>query len=321
MSGLHNRESYSYSIGVVLSRSDTTGIIFDIQRFSVHDGPGIRTTVFLKGCPLRCSWCHNPESQNIEPELFFEESLCVLCGACIEVCPEDVHTIKDGIRDIEWSLCKRCGKCVDICYAGALLIKGRTVTVDEVIRDVLRDREYYGKSGGGITLSGGEPLMQPVYSKALLETAKECGIHTAIETSGCAKWELFETLLPSVDFVMYDVKIFDSGLHKKLCGMGNELILENLNRLVDTEKQILVRIPLIPQITDTEKNLDQIGEYLRQIGAINVELIPYHAFAEIKCRAFGREYRLDGLAPQKDRELQKMRRLISGYGLETKIGI
>ncbi|MBN2322185.1 MAG: glycyl-radical enzyme activating protein [Spirochaetes bacterium] len=300
---------------------DITGTIFDIQRFSVHDGPGIRTTVFFKGCPLRCVWCHNPESKRMDPELFFENGLCTLCGECVRACPHNLHSIVDGGRKIERSRCTRCGRCVDACLTGALAFKGRRVTADEVMKEILKDKEYYTNSGGGITLSGGEPLAQPDFSKALLVASKEYGVNTAIETCGYAEWELFERLLAVIDYVMYDIKIIDPDLHKKYCGTENRQILDNLTRLIQSGKETLVRIPLIPEITDTMSNLHGIGAFLKNIAVKKVELIPYHSFAEDKCNAVGQNYLPRSHEMQDTGTLETIRRLISEYGMETKVGI
>ena len=321
MSRLYNQKIYSFGIDVIMNIGNTTGIIFDIQRFSVHDGPGIRTTIFIKGCPLRCLWCHNPESQRIDSELFFEEGLCVYCGECIKICSEKVHTIINTKREIKRNLCRRCGKCVEACVTGALMFKGRSITADEVLNEVSKDIEYYNKSGGGITLSGGEPLAQPSFIKALLVKSKEQGIHTAIETCGYAGWAELENILNLIDLIMYDIKCLDLGLHKKYCGVSNTLIMKNLERIAVEGKDIVVRIPLIPGITDTEKNLNQIGEFLERLGIKNVELVPYHAFSEEKCRALGRDHPLRYLQTQSPQELERIRQIISGFVLEARIGI
>lgn len=297
------------------------GIIFDIQRFSVHDGPGIRTIVFMNGCPLKCLWCHNPESQKMQPQILFEKDLCTLCGECVKICPHGVHAIIDDTRIIQRELCGGCGKCTDNCLTGALGLKGKLVTVDDVISEVLKDRVYYVKSGGGITLSGGEPLTQPVFAKALLIRSKEHGINTAIETSGYARWNTFEEILDLVDFTMYDIKLVDSGLHKRYCGAGNSLIIKNLKRIIEKGKTIHVRVPLIPAINDTDENLKQTAELLTGLGMKYVELIPYHAFAKEKCRALGIDYPLSHSKTQTRKGLKRMMRLMSSLGIEAKIGV
>lgn len=297
------------------------GVIFDIQRFSVHDGPGIRTVVFMKGCPLSCQWCHNPESQTMAPDLFFEEELCVSCEKCIQVCPQGVHQIINGQRVIKRELCNKCGKCVDACLPAALVLKGRSVTVNDVLDEVLRDKGYYLKSGGGITLSGGDPLAQPKFTKNLLTELKKRNLNTAIETCGHASWEIFKDILDLTDFVMYDFKIYNSALHEAYCGIDNALILQNLRRVVDQGKALLVRIPLIPQISDTDNNLQQIGEFLMQLSIKHVELIPYHAFPKDKCKALGIEYQLSHVATQSSEKLQRMKILMLSLGINASIYI
>jgi len=257
----------------------------------------------------------------MEPEIFFEEGLCILCGECVKVCPHGVHGIIDNKRVIRRELCMRLGKCVDACLTGALGLRGKIVTVDEVMNEVLKDRAYYMKSGGGITLSGGEPLMQPEFARALLISSKENEINTAVETCGYAKWNIFEKVLDSVDFTMYDIKIVDPVLHKRYCGVENSLILENLKRVVEKGKTILVRVPLIPKISDTDENLKRTGELLTELEIKQVELIPYHAFAKDKCRALGVDYSFSNLKTQASEELNRMRQLLSGFGIEVKIGV
>jgi pyruvate formate lyase activating enzyme len=257
----------------------------------------------------------------MQPELFFEEELCTLCGDCVKACPHGVHAIVDNKRRIRRELCKRCGKCVDACLTGALVLKGTIMTVDQVMDEVLKDQAYYQKSGGGITLSGGEPLMQPDFAKALLTRSKENGINTAIETNGYARWDVFEEILDSVHFTMYDIKMVDPMLHEKYCGAENSLILENLKRVVEKGKTILVRVPLIPKISDTDENLEQTSKLLTGLGIKQVELIPYHAFARDKFRALGIDYSFLDLKTQTREELERMRQLMLSLGIEAKIGV
>jgi pyruvate formate lyase activating enzyme len=263
------------------------GMVFDIQRFSVHNGPGIRTTVFLKGCPLRCPWCQNPESQSKEPELFFTEALCKLCGECVKACPNGVHMILKGKRIIRRNLCSKLGRCVEACPTGALEFKGRLMTVGETLAEVLRDSDYYDRSGGGITLSGGEPLFQPGFAIEILKACKELRLHTAIETSGHARPSTFDKVTDFVDLVMYDLKHMDPRAHKALTGVSNDLIFANLRKVVAKGVSLLVRLPLIPGFNDTQENLLQIAGLLRSLGIYDVEILPYHNYFFTKYKALG----------------------------------
>lgn len=297
------------------------GIVFDIQRFSVHDGPGIRTTVFLKGCPLRCPWCHNPESQRSKPELSFERDLCIACGNCVETCENDAQSIVDGQRSIDRALCEGCGKCVESCYTNALVQKGTTMTVERVLDEVLKDEMLYAKSGGGITLSGGEPTMQPTFALAILEGAQKHGLHTAIETCGFVRWDVLAGILQATDLVIYDIKHLDTVQHKKLVGAGNELILKNLEAIAKQNKDILVRIPLIPGLNDSEENLRASAGLIRKLAIEEVEIIPYHEFAAAKYALLDSRYGLGELQPYAPDQLDSKRRVLARSGANVKLAI
>jgi len=297
------------------------GVVFDIQRFSVHDGPGIRTTVFLKGCPLGCLWCHNPESQRMQPVLSFEREICVMCGECVKECSRNAQSIVDGRRVIRRELCVGCGNCVDACNTNALVLKGKTMTVEEVIRDVLRDELLCRKSGGGVTISGGEPLMQPTFTFDILRRVKEHNLHTAIETCGHAKWNTFERILEVTDLVIYDLKHMDSVQHKKLVGVGNDLILQNLKKVMKRNKEVLVRIPLIPDINDSDENLQKSAEFMRRLGIEGVEVIPYHEFAATKYELLGIDYVLRVLKTYTSEQLEQKRQRLAKLGIKAKIGV
>ena len=252
--------------------------IFDIQRNSYVDGPGIRTTVFFKGCNLRCSWCHNPESQSPKPQMMFYKNKCTGCGKCKEKCPNHLES------------CELCGKCTLYCPHDAREICGKEYTVDEVMREILKDKAFYDHSGGGVTFSGGECMLQIDFLEEILKACKENGIHTAVDTAGCVPFEYFERILPCTDLFLYDVKCFDSEKHKQYTGVGNELILENLKRLLATDKSVWIRIPIIPTINDTEEELQGIKEYIFSCGkSAKFELLPYHAMGEHKYAAIGKE--------------------------------
>jgi len=277
---------------------ESTGVVFDIQRFSIHDGPGIRTTVFLKGCPLRCAWCANPESQEVTPALLVRDAACRRSGACIEACPEGAITLggKAG-REIDWSRCTHCLRCVDACPYGSLNACGRELVVDAVVAEAVRDRPFYATSNGGVTISGGEALAQPDFLHALLKALKREGLHTALDTSGFAPWETLERVLPFVDLLLWDVKHLDPAKHVEGTGVSNELILENLRRAARTVP-VWLRVPLIADYNDAREHVAAIVDLAREIGAERICLLPYHEGGEPKSRQIGRAYGFEeGRAP------------------------
>jgi len=278
--------------------SDPSGTIFDIKRFAVHDGPGIRTTVFFKGCPLRCLWCHNPESMKMERQIVFFESKCIGCGECFKRCPNGAIEATPQGRKYHRDRCTLCGTCVEYCYAEATVMQGRVVSVEEVIEEVKKDMPFYENSGGGVTLSGGEPAMQPQFCIAVLRESKKAGMHTALDTSGYAKWETFSRILEYVDLVLYDIKHMDPLKHKEYTGLSNRLILSNLRRLDKLGIPIEIRMPMIPGLNDSEGNLSATCEFLS--GMENVErikLLPYHRLGEGKYERLDMEYKLKDLEP------------------------
>lgn len=251
-------------------------IIFDIQRNSFVDGPGIRTTVFFKGCNLRCRWCHNPESQAFEKQMMIYKDKCIGCGKCKEVCPNHLEK------------CDFCGKCELYCPADARKICGKEYTADEVFSEIIKDKAFYENSGGGVTFSGGECMLQIDFLSEILKKCKENGIHTAVDTAGNVPWESFEKILPFTDLFLYDIKAFSSELHKIGTGVTNTLILENLKRL-SGKTDIIIRIPIIGGYNDSEAELEQIALFLKGIKIIKAELLPYHAMGEHKYDALGRK--------------------------------
>jgi pyruvate formate lyase activating enzyme len=262
------------------------GVVFDVMRYGVHDGPGIRTTVFLKGCPLRCAWCHNPEGQSPEPELSYRAGRCVGCHACVEVCPGK-PAAHDGLAPLR-ERCQRCGACVEACYAEARQWVGREVTVDEILNEVRRDAPFYGQSGGGLTLSGGEPLSQPAFAEALLRGAREAGLHTAVETCGHAGWDAVERVARWTDLFLYDVKLLDDEAHRRFTGAGNAVILSNLVRLSAAGHAIVARLPLVPGVNDGEANLRATAAFLREHTTVReLHLLPFHRLGQDKAARLG----------------------------------
>jgi pyruvate formate lyase activating enzyme len=298
--------------------SRITGLVFDVKHFAVHDGPGIRTTVFLKGCPLRCSWCHSPESQSSGVEIAFYPALCIGCGACVEACPTGTQTKEPG--ELRRELCSGCGGCAEACYSGALVKFGDLVTVEEILQEAEKDRALYEASGGGVTLSGGEPTAQPVFASGLLKALKEAGYHTALDTCGHVPWETLEGILNHVDLVLYDVKHMDPGTHRELTGAANGLILSNLRRLVQLDLKIIVRVPVIPGYNDSVKNVEAMARFLGGLKSVEaVELLPYHNLGVPKYEVLGREYALHNLQPPTMDALETIRGLIEAEGLKVVI--
>jgi pyruvate formate lyase activating enzyme len=294
------------------------GIVFDIQKFSLHDGPGIRTTVFLKGCPLRCLWCHNPESQSFKVELSFKKDKCVMCGACEAVCASEVHKVTENSHTIDYSKCNVSGKCVVACAYDALKLYGKVMTVEEIISDVIKDIKYYEKSGGGITISGGEPLGQPTFTREILKAAQEKGIHTCIETTGYASKEVIAKLLPYVDLFLFDYKATDAVKHEELTGVSNELILQNLQFIYEQGASIILRCPLIPGVNDLEEHLQGIVNMSEKYPRLKgIELLPYHDMGKGKYKELGREYTLGNIKNTSEEQKKKWIDFFQALGCEN----
>ena len=265
-----------------------SGIVFNIQRFSIHDGPGIRTTVFLKGCPLSCIWCHNPESMSPSPEISFNERLCTLCGACAGVCPNGAHIMEDGRHRFERTVCKRCGMCAEACVSEALSVVGERMSGEEVLAEVERDLPFYETSKGGMTLSGGEPLSQADFATDLLRLAREQGIHTCLDTSGFVQPDTLENIRTYVDLFLFDFKGADPERHKRHTGVSCDLILENLARLVGCGEQVILRCPIVPGYTDSEEHFNDIAVLEKRYpDLVEIDILGYHKLGEGKYERFG----------------------------------
>lgn len=297
------------------------GIIFDIQRYCIHDGPGIRTTVFLKGCPLDCWWCHNPESKRPDREMVFWPGECIGCGRCTGVCAAVEDVISGRVlAPADLSGCDVCGDCADVCPTGALELVGREVTVEQVMEQVRRDIIFYDESGGGVTFSGGEPLMQPAFLLDLLAKCRSEGIHTAVDTSGHAAWKDLEPIAAGTDLFLYDLKVLDPEKHRELTGTGSELTLANLERLAGVHHGIRTRFPLVPGYTDDDDNLRDMARWLTRRGLRTVDVLPYHRTGMGKYERLGMEYRLGDLSPPPKERVERVRDVLRELGLSAEIG-
>lgn len=299
----------------------TRGIIFNIQRFSIHDGPGIRTIVFLKGCPLRCEWCSNPESQDPKPALLFSEKKCISCGTCEQACPIQAISFKGSpYPSIDRSICDNCGKCVEACCTGALYFEGRSETVEHVLAEVIKDQAFYENSGGGLTLSGGEVLAQPTFAHALLAAAQDMGLHTAIETTGFAQPDVLLKVVSKVDLVLYDFKHYDPVRHLEKTGVDNAQILENLKMLCDLGQPLVVRIPVIPGFNDSLEDAREFGRILSAFKVEEINLLPFHQMGEHKYDLLGKDYLYHGVKSIREESLAEYRQIMADFDLDVKIG-
>ena len=267
------------------------GQVFDIKHYAVHDGPGIRITIFLKGCPLNCAWCHSPESQSKSPELLFHQEKCIGCGNCVDACPVDA--VKSP-GEIDREACNVCGACAAVCYSDAIEVIGEEKTIQQVLAEIEKDRELLMVSNGGVTLSGGEPMAQPEFTIELLRLLKKEGYHTALDTCGYAPWGKLEQALDYTDLVLFDLKHMDAPTHQRYTGVSNELILENLDRTSGLGKPIWVRIPLIPGVNDSREHVKTLVEYVRGLNVERTFFLPYHEIGVPKYEALNREYNYSG---------------------------
>jgi len=292
------------------------GMLFHIQHFSVHDGPGIRTTVFFKGCNLHCFWCHNPESWSGKPQLQYIKERCIGCGACVSVCPNAL----EGYSARWTPACTLCGSCVSECYAEALQMIGRTYKVSEVMEEILRDREYYRSSGGGVTFSGGEPFLQGEFLKELLIACKKEGIKTAVESALCVKPEVIEYCLPYLDLFFCDVKVLDDQAHKQVTGVSNQMILENIRRISEFDKELVLRTPVIPGVNDTREAISQIAEFIARLpGKRSLELLPFRDLCIAKYRSLDQTFGAAGRTIPSDERMEGLAEIVRRHGVSCSI--
>lgn len=307
------------TIGAALL-DDRKALIFNIQRFSLQDGPGIRTTVFFKGCPLKCWWCSNPESQHPKPELMHRNKNCQACGACVEICPSGAVSMENGAWRLNRDLCDLCFECVHACPGGAIDISGSMMSLDDVIEEAAKDEPFYKNSGGGVTLSGGEPLFQAEFAVNLLKGCRERGLHTCLDTCGYAPWETLNRALDHTDLILFDLKHIDLESHIEGTLASNELILENLEKLAEAGKsRIWIRIPVIPDFNASVMLFQKIAERLNGQPIEKVSLLGYHEWGKSKYEALGRDYLPNKTRPSRDLNLEPFKDVLEAAGLDVTI--
>lgn len=295
-------------------------MIFNIQNFSVHDGPGIRTTVFFKGCPLRCLWCHNPESQNIKKDMLYDRDKCVMCGTCEKICPKKAIKIENGVLTTDMDKCDFCGECEIYCIKGARQIVGKEYTVDEVVKQVLKDRVFYEQSKGGVTLSGGEPLMQIDFVEELLKKLKEENIHTAVDTCGAVSFDILERAAKYADLFLYDLKLMDDEKHKEFIGTSNKTINENLVKLSKIHGNINIRMPIIEGVNADISHIEAVLELIEGLNIKKVNLLPYHDIAKHKYKKLGLDYEDAKMSKPSEEKMNSFKDMFAKKGYEVKIG-
>lgn len=305
------------------------GTVFNIQRFSIHDGPGIRTTVFLQGCSLRCFWCHNPEGISQKPQIQFFTERCITCGECVGACAHGANTVQDGTLRFDRARCAACGECIDTCYAEARMFVGKEMSPAGVFEEIMKDRDYYASSGGGVTLSGGEPVLQPEFAGEILALCKQAGIHTAVETAGNVPWKDLQSLLPVVDLILMDLKQMDSARHRAAVGVSNERLLQNAQNLAALSAiPLQFRIPVVPGVNDSDADVAATAAFVRKLvharraagnpGKITLELLPFHRMAGDKYRSLDLDHRARDLVPPSKEKMEELQQIVNDHEIETR---
>ncbi len=313
-------QTHKVDVADQMEAAEAKGYIFDIQRFSVQDGPGIRTTVFLKGCPLSCLWCSNPESQKRSPEILYRANMCTQCYRCVDTCPQKAIRVgEDELVETDRELCNGCGTCEEACLSEARRITGKLMTVDEVMDVVLKDVDYYRNSGGGVTASGGEPTSQPAFLSELFERCQRRGIHTTLDTCGYVASEILGPILKHVDLVLFDIKAIDPDLHQKLTGVSNEIILQNARLIVGKKIPVIFRVPLIPECNASLDNVRAIAQFAHDLGDVEVNLLPYHKFGMGKYKSLDMVYKLEGVEPLEPEQVESLAEEAREYGVLVKV--
>lgn len=309
----------------------TRGLVGDIDHFAIHDGPGIRTAVYLKGCTLHCVWCHSPETQSFTPELLYLPQKCSACGLCLDACmqaalspvealPVDGAAAQPWRVAVDWEKCTHCAACVTVCYTGALKMSGTWMPAAELLAQVEKDLPFFTASGGGITLTGGEASAQPGFSRQFLAGCRALGIHTALETNGCASWQVYQELLEVVDLFLYDLKQMDDSSHRRLTGASNHMALSNLRRLAEHGARVIVRVPCIPGLNDDPENIRATAAFTRQVGLEVIHLLPYNSSAGAKYQWLGRDYLLEDRLAQSSEKMEELAAICRSHGLITQVG-
>jgi len=294
--------------------------IFNIQKFSVNDGPGIRTTVFFKGCPLACAWCHNPESIHPQPELVYFNKKCIGCHLCVNVCKQSALSADGHKIKINREKCVRCGACTEACPSEALQMAGRQMPLTDIMAEIEKDVVFYQQSGGGVTFSGGEPMVQIDALEALLKLSKARGLHTAVDTSGHARWQDFERILEFTDLFLFDIKHLEEEMHRRYTGVSNKIIIENLRQLSERKATIGLRLPVIPGVNDSDAHIDELGKLLSSINIQKIFLLPYHGIARGKYERLGQTYSLESLAEPSQMAMESIKNRLENFGLTVRIG-